>query len=609
MSSITDKVIAYRLPQDGAEGEAYGVCLRRQENTLRVIVLQEGESNEEALKLGLQRLSDEDAVVNSLEDRYQCLQSQLSEEHSATKPKSCLSQETLLRWAIHHLERTKESEWTLLSQPRRPSVVVSAVGCTVASIVADNKLVSSTWSDAQKLLCSGEELVRQLRQASEKRMDRSLYDFIERTYLSNSTLFYSSVSQESPLLGLLHKWITAFMDYQHARYMRNSEVELQRQITDCQRSLRLARERRCLLANQADLIKRGNCYRRTKTVRSVPVEHVLYLVIAEKVTTRQFLFKERVPREFLEEVLAKPFARPYNYRHDFKGMHSRPSPFSASGVDHANRILASALTSPAPKAESAQAGACVNGLDMQHPRTSIDEGDNVDGLETCHSVALSSTDDLGELDVNTHIVRATKVTPGWGSCASSSDGKAVVGRTIIATSTATNAVAVSSTIRAEKQTGADLPSPAPSALSVSDNPQHVLAEVKNHFESVQETLLDCFEEYEQLEKKYSKTVEHSRQLLETLEARDDEVGRLRESLSHATRGQGLAGRLIASLKQNQHRPSKSYSCNGYQNCADEAPLHLETSSTLHADNFAKHVEYLLEDTLDFVRGAAAAPSM
>ncbi|AYU82592.1 hypothetical protein, unknown function [Leishmania donovani] len=617
MNSITNRVIAYRLPQDGAGEEAYGLCLRKEGNTLRVMLLQKEDNYERPLRSVLRKLSDEDAVVSELENRFKSLQSSLIEENDAARQKKCRLQKRMLQWAIRRLEGVEEKEWALLSQQRCPSAMVSCIGCTVASIAVGKSLVSSTWTDAQRLFRSGKEMVLQLRQVGEQRMDRSLYDSIEETYLSDSTLSYSSVSQESLSLGVLHKWITAFMDYQRACYMEGGDAELQQQMTDCQSSLESARERRSSLAKQVDLIKKGNCYSRTQTVRSVPIEHVLYLMTSEKVTTRQYLLKERVPLESLEEALTNSLAGPQSAR-GCRDEKTRMTALSFPRVEHpvaearhTDRTPTGASKHPSPKAESARAGSRVSGRHVRRPRASTDDGGNMDGAESRCAAVPSSTDSLREQRDKIHAAREVKRASRRSSGSLLSSGKAAVARAMETTTTTTGAVAASfsSTTHADRETGASFPSCEPSTPSASADAQHVLADVKNHFKNVQETLLACLEEYEQLEDKYSNTVEQSKQLLHTLEERDDEIARLREDLSRATKKQLLASRLISLLQRNQRGASSGGRCNEDQNCSDEARLQPKTSSACDAGTFARHVEYLLDDTLDFVRGAAAAPVM
>ncbi|CAG9582132.1 hypothetical protein LMJF_34_2550 [Leishmania major strain Friedlin] len=616
MNSITDRVIAYRLPQNGAGEEAYGLCLRREGNTLRVMLLQEENNYERPLRSVLCKLSDVDAVVSELENRFQSLRSSRLEENDAARQKKCRLQKRMLQWAIRRLEGVEEKEWALLSQQPRPSAMISAVGCTVSSIAAGKSLVSSTWADAQRLLRSGKEMVLQLRQVGEQRMERSLYDSIEETYLSDSTLSYSSVSQESLSLGILHKWITAFMDYQRACYMEGGSVELQQQLISCQSSLESARERRSSLAKQADLIKKGHCYSRTQTIHSVPIEYVLHLMTSEKVTTRQYLLKERVHLESLEEALVKSLVGPQNAHGCRNEKKARMTTLSSPRVEHSvaearhtDRTPIGASTHPSPKAESARTGTWVSGRHVRRPHASTDDGGNMDGAESRCAAMSSLTDSLREQTEKTHVVREVKGASRKNSGSPLSSGKAAVTRAMTTTTTATGAVAASfsSTTQADRETGESFPSREPSAPSASADAPHVLADVKNHFKNVQETLLACLEEYEQLEEKYSNTVEQSKQLLQTLEERDDEIARLREDLSRAAQKQLLANRVISLLQRNQLGASSGGRCNGPQNCSDEVRLQLTTSSACDAGTFAKHVEYLLDDTLDFVRGAAAAP--
>lgn len=617
MNSITDRVIAFRLPQDGVEEEAYGLCLRREGNTLRVMMLQEN-NHERPLRSVLRKLSDEDAVVSELENRFQSLQPNLLEENDEARQKKCRLQKRMLQWAVRRLEGVDEKEWALMSQQHRPSAMVSSVGCTAASIAEGKSLVSSTWVDAQRLLRSGKEMVLQLRQVGEQRMDRSLYDSIEETYLSDSTLSYSSVLQESLSLGVLHKWITTFMDYQRVCYMEDGGAELQQQMPACQSSLQSARERRSSLAKQADLIKKGNCYSRTQTVRSVPIEDVLYLMTFEKVTARQYLLKERIPLESLEEALRKSLVGPQSacgFRHEEQARISTVSfprvEHTVTEATHTNRTPTGASTHPSPEAESARTGAWANGRHVPRLRASTDDGGNMNDAESRCAAVPSSADALREQTDETHVARGVKRASRRNSGSSLSDGKVAVTHAMTTTATATGAVTASfsSTTQAVRENGASFPSREPSAPSASGDAQHVLADIKNHFKNVQETLLACLEEYEQLEEKYSNTVEQSKQLLQTLEERDDEIARLREDLSQATQKQLLASRAISPLQQNQFEASSGDRRNGHQNCGDEVRLQFTTSSACDAGAFARHVEYLLDDTLDFVRGAAAAPVM
>ncbi|KAG5491680.1 hypothetical protein JIQ42_01586 [Leishmania sp. Namibia] len=617
MSSITDKVIAYHHPQEGAEKEAYGLYFRREGSTLRVILLQEDDDYERPLNSVLRKLSDEDVVVNSLENRFQSLHSKQLEDNGATKQKSCRLQKIMLQWAVHRLKGIEEKEWVRLSQHHRPSALLSAVGCTVACIAAGKSLASTTWNDAQRLLRSGKEMVQQLREVGEKQMDMCLYSSIGETYLSDSTLAYSSVWQESPPLGLLHKWITDFMDYQRACYMEDGHAELQQQINSCEKRLQSARERRGLLAKQADLIRKGNCYKRTHMVHSVPVEHVLFLMTAEKVTTRQYLLKDRVPFESLEDALSKLHVSPPSGRDSCVVGQRRIAAFSftraerpVAGTSRANGTLTAAASHPATKAESARTRTWANETHVRQLPASTREGSGMDGVESLGVVAPSPTDPSDELKGKAHAsVKVKRPSRGNGR-ASSAGGKAAVACTVTTTAATGFVTASCSSITlADSRNGVSFLSQASSAPSASNDTVSALADVKNDFHNAQESLLACLEEHAQLAEKYSKTVDQSKQLLQMLEKRDDEIARLREALSQATRKQILADRVMALLQTAQQGTSNEGRCNGLQNSSDVSQLGLATSTAFDAGTFAKRVESLLDDTLDFVRGVTAAPVM
>ncbi|KAG5468299.1 hypothetical protein LSCM1_02278 [Leishmania martiniquensis] len=617
MSSITDKVIAYRLPQEGAEKEAYGLYLRREGNTLRVILLQEDGDCEPPQKSVLRKLSDQDVFVDSLESRFQSLPSKQLEDDSVAKHKSYRLQKIMLQWAIHRLEGIEEKEWMLLSQQRDPPALVCAVGCTVARIAAGKSLVSPTWSDAQTLLRSGKEMVRQLREVGEQRMDMCLYDSIGETYLSDSTLACSSVWEKSPALGILHKWITAFMDYQRTRYIEDGPAGLQHQINGCGRELQLARERRGSLAKQADLISKGNCYRRTHTVRGVPIEHVLYLMTTEKIATRQYRLKDRIPLESLEDVLAESFPSPRSARGSrVVGQRKVPTfPFaraegSVAGTSRADGIT-TAVSDPAAEAESTRTRTWLKERHARRPRASAGEGSGMNGVESRCAAAPSPTDPSGEHKGKDRASMKSKWPSLGNSRAASSGGKAVAARASTTTA-ATDCVASSSSSAtpANCLKGLSFLSKEPSTPAVSNGTVTALEDVKNHFKNAQESLLACLEEYAKLEEKYSNTVEQSKQLLLILAKRDDEIMQLREALSQATQQQHLADRFVAQLKQaQQHGASNGGRCSGSHNSSDGLQLRVAASTAFDAGTFERRAEYLLDDALDFVRGATAAPVM
>ncbi|KAK7196829.1 hypothetical protein NESM_000623800 [Novymonas esmeraldas] len=635
MNPIADQIVAYRVPEGDAraeeEAEAYGLCLRREGNALRVMLLQREDNREEPLRLVLRKISDEDVVVSSLENRFQSLQSKLSEEHKAGgQSRSCRVQETMLQWAVRRLEGTEEKEWEALSRQRRPSAVTAAVACTVASIAAGGALVSSTWVEAQVLLRSGKDVVQRLRRLGERPMERSLYDSVEETYLSDPPVSYASVSQEPPLLGALHKWITALMDFQRARYMEDEKAELQQQITGCQCSLQSARERRGSLAEQAELINKGNCYSRTQTVRSIPVQQLLYLVTAEKVTTRQYLLKERAPLELLEEALAKSFTSPRSARQgrdDEQAMAAasastpagRRSAAETSVVETAQRA---AVPRAAPSAEPTRLGAWVNGHYVRRPGLPVACNDGRDCGVGCASAAASPPiGTLPTVATTAPALTSQEKERHPHSNRTLSSGGAVGG--------VSAAVAVPLAIRrdagtappsslpwvhAGKQNGAPAQSLAPSVLSSPDDAHHVLADVKNHFTSVQETLLACFAEYEQLEHKYAHTVEQSRQLLQTLEERDGEIARLRADLSRAAAASFLTRHGSASPQTPRRRGGVNGGqngdlSNGHGRRTESVPCRRASDTAAPVDSLAQRIACLLDDTLDFVRGAAAAPVM
>ncbi|KPI90511.1 hypothetical protein ABL78_0441 [Leptomonas seymouri] len=619
MNQLADKVVAYRLPDEGNE-EMYGICIRREGDTLRVMVLQKEDNREAPLKTVLRKLSDEDGIVNSLESRFNSLQTKLSEERNAGgKSKNCRLQETMLQWAAHRLDGVDAIEWQRLAQERHPSAVMEAVGCAAASIATDAKLGSSAWTDAQKLFGSGKEMVAKLRHAGEQRMDKNLYSSLEAGYISNCSLSYALVAQESPSLGILHKWIAAVVDYQRARYMEDGEAELQQQLAGCQNGLQSARERRSSLMEQAELINTGNCYFRTQAVRSVPIDCVLHLMTAEKVTTRQYLLKEAAPMKLLDEVMGRPFVSTRGSRgNGLEDSLTRNGFQSARTVDvpglRGNRTNAGVDIPPIhiPKVESARTMAWMGDRFARNQRSLENEAGgkaagSSNGVDTV-TIPKASPRYASNLAA-TEAVDSGAETPVPVANGAHPNGAAAPS---LCSSSATPSPTTPS-IRVEVKQRGESASDQGRALSARHGgaePMQVLTDVRNNFKNVQAVLLACLEDYQELEDKYASTVEHSKQLLQTLESRDQAIARLQQELSAA----------VASQTSRKGVPTQVGGGGANHAARRRIPedMHTSGSATTYVpdadifgdgDSFEQRFEQMLFDTLEFLQGAESTPSI
>lgn len=646
MNQLADKVVAYRLPDEGNE-EMYGLCIRREGDTLRIMVLQKEENREAPLKSVLRKLSDEDVIVNSLEDRFSTIQAKLAKErNTGGQAKNYRLQETMLQWATHRVEGIDGEEWRRLARERNPSDVVRAVGCAAGSIAADAKHVSSAWADAQKFFNKGRGVSAELRKAGEQRMNRTLYNSLEETYVADSSLSYALVAQESPTLSVLHKWITALVDYQRARYMEDGEAELQQQLSGCHNSLVSARERRGSLMEQAALINAGNCYIRTQTVRSVPMECVLSLMTAEKVTTRQYLLKEAAPLELLDELMNRPPATARSAR----GSRQEDS-FYRSGFLSARTVDAPGLSSNRtntgveippihiPKMESARVGTWVGGRFVRNQPPSVRET----GLAsltanttttTTTAAAAGSSSSRGAAGTNA-TAAVPKVSPRHALARVVAGEAAASALAIDTPRSATNAATASAAAAAASPSSSSTaPSPTTPAIAVelrphsaaasqsrvlsarhgAGEPMQVLTDVRNNFKNVQAVLLACLDDYQQLEDKYASTVEHSKQLLETLENREQVITRLQQELAAAT----AAASAQAAATQSTPTPSRgtrastaARRCNldEMYTSGSETPYTPDVDDEVEEESFEERFEQMLYDTLEFLQGAESTPSV
>lgn len=621
MNQLADKVVAYHLPEDGDE-EMYGLCIRREGDTLRVMVLQKDDNREMPLRSVLRKLSDEDGIVNSLEGRFGLLQTKLAKERSAgARSKNYRLQETMLQWAAHRLEGVDAEEWRRLAQEHCPSAVAKAVGCAAASIATDAKLVSSAWSDAQQFFLRGKDLVADIRQIGERRMSQSLYSSLEEGYISDSSLSYASVAQESPFLSILHKWITALVDYQRVRYMEDGEAELQQQLSGCLNSLQSAKERRGSLMEQAELINAGNCYIRTQAVHSVPIECVLYLMTAEKVTTRQYLLKETASLESLDEVLSRPAASARSARgsrqEDALGRSGLLSARTADVPPQSSNCTNAGVQIPSlpiPKVESGRVGTWVGGRFVRRQRTPETKGDgNAAGIRSRDTSAHHMGSAAAILKASPRYAFAPAAMEAVESDVETRGSASHAGRCVEATaalplSSSSSAPAPTAPpTRVEGKQRMEPASQGTAAVSAHAGPEQmqVLADVRNNFKNVQTVLLGCLEDYQKLEDKYASTVENSKQLLQALEDRDQLIERLQEDLVAATRapppeGDGWSGLHAGCV-------------NGAARHRDLDDMYVSASETLYSPNtvggdadpnsFEHRFEQMLYDTLEFLQGA------
>lgn len=618
MSQLADKVVAYRLPDDGGE-EMYGLCIRREGDTLRVMVLQKEDNREAPLKSVLRKLSDEDRIVNSLEARFNSLQSQLAKERNAgSQTKNYRLQETMLQWATHRVEGIDPEEWRRFALERHPSAVVKAVGCAAASIAAGAKLVSSNWVDAQRLFSKSKEIAAEVRKAGEQRMNKALYNVLEEGYISDPSLSYALVAQESPSLGILHKWITALVDYQRARYIEDDEAELQQQLTGCHNSLQSAKERRGSLMVQAELINTGNCYIRTQTVRSVPIECVLSLMTAEKVTTRQYLLKEAAPLELLDEVVSS--RQPVSAR-SIRGSRQEDS------LAHTGSLSARTMGAPSrcgnctnagveippipiPKVESARVGTWAGGRVVRKPPPPANEaGGGVAAATPKTSPQLASASaavEAAKFGAQSPITAANGVPRSGAAAAPSASSSST------APSPRDFATARIGGIAGELASQGR----ALSARHGGAEAMQVLTDVKNNFQSVQAVLLDCLEDYQKLEDKYASTVEHSRQLLQTLEGRDQMIARLQQELAATTTAVAVhAGDAANSVpavhpcNAGVHSPAKRRNLDDMYISGSETPNAPCADDLVDENSFEQRFENMLYDTLEFLQGADSIPDM
>jgi hypothetical protein len=633
MNQLADKVVAYSLPDEGNE-VMYGLCIRREGDTLRVMVLQKDDDREAPLKSVLRKLSDEDSIVNTLENRFSSLQAKLTKERNAGGlSKNYRLQETMLQWATHRLEGIDAEEWRRLAQQRHPSAVVKAVGCAAASIASDAKLVSSAWTDAQKLFGKGKDMPTDLRRAGEQRMNKTLYNSLEETYITDSSLSYALVAQEAPSLSILHKWITALVDYQRARYMEDGEAELQQQLAGCQNSLQSARERRGSLMEQAALINTGNCYIRTQTVRSVPVDCVLSLMTAEKVTTRQYLLKDAAPLELLDEVMSRAPASARSARgsrqedsfarHDFLSARIVGAPTTTL---RGNRTGSGVEIPPIhiPKVESARVGTWMGGRFVRNERPSLSEAaENTagsSGSARSGHIAGGSTVAIPKVSPRHTLAHVAPETVNSGAETPSSATNGAAHTDAAAGSPSSSSPAPSPTTPSMHIDAKQISEPTSqgrmlSARHGAAEPMQVLMDVKNNFISVQAVLLACLDDYQKLEDKYASTVEHSRQLLQTLEHREQTIAQLQQeratALAAAATATQLASKTMSTALHDacvgtsaRHRILEDMYTSG--SATPPVPTADDMDDT---DSYEQRFEQMLYDTLEFLQGTASAPTM
>ncbi|KPA82322.1 hypothetical protein ABB37_03417 [Leptomonas pyrrhocoris] len=602
MNPFTDKIVAYRIPDEGAE-ERYGLCIRRESDMLRVMVMQREDNREVPLQSVLRKLADEDAIMKSLEERLNSLQAKLAKEgNTGGQSSNYRLQETMLQWATRRLEGVDAEEWRRLAQERHPSAVVKAVGCAAASIATDAKLVSSAWTDAQSLFSKGRELTAELRCAGEHRMSKALYNSLVG-YISDSSLSYALVAQASPSLSMLHKWITALVDYQRARYMEDGEAEQQQQLIRYENSLRAARGRRGSLMEQADLINGGNCYIRTQAVRSVPMDCVLHPMAAEKVTTRQYLLKEPAPMEMLDDVMRRPLTSVRSARSSRQeDSFPRRDVLSARSVDapglRGNRTNAGVKVPPIsiPKVESAGAGMWSGGGVVRSQRSLEKEGNGNGAVSKVNPphVGTRAATEAADRGVN-------GVHPDGAASPSSSPSSS---------STAPSPRPLSMRVEVKQLDEPDSSQRRMlSARHGGTEPMQVLTDVRNNFRSVQAVLLACLEDYQKLEDKYASTVEHSKQLLHTLESRDHVIAHLQQELTAVTGVQAASKTMPVQPRDGcgsdavRHRNLDELFNSGLA-----TPHAVNAESFGDEDSFERHFEQLLYDTLEFLQGAESTPS-
>lgn len=583
-NQIADQVVAYRILDSAArEEQLYGLCIRKEGDIVRVVGLQIVEQNDKLLQLLATKSTEEVSLIATLNRRLEILEEKISEQLSDhTRSKSYRLQDALLQWALQRVEGIQSNEWEVLARQESPSPILHAVGRAFAAIVSQKAFSSSPWELAQSTFSKGQDSVNILRRLRHDPMPRDVYDSIDSECLSEICSSYTAAVKECLTLGAIHKCVTALMDYQRARFMENCETELQQQITVCQSSIHTAEERLHHLRNQINLVQNGRCYSRMQTVRSVPLSDVLFVVASEKITTRQYLLNGKAEASHNQKLLDESICK-------------RGRLIGARNIERDTKTQESSPSS-APHSMS---------QNLVNRQISVRDSSRTHSSNSC---STSSYVMVGNA-LGSHAVNSLHVAQSSSTSGSTNSGIARDDSGQLADFPTRNLPTVEGCIENAPHTSVSSFAVASQARNTPSHPpvtpflpqileKSALATIKQSFDIVHEALAEYISDSNSMEERYTDLMHYSRKLLEVIKEKEDEADELRSYISATHQRLLLSTALIALLRNERV-------LNGTEeNLKSEIYIGSGTSKVSNNDHLV--LKSLLNETLDFIRGAAAA---
>lgn len=216
-------------------------------------------------------LAEEDRFIASCEKKLAELQSKAAASRlgAGVSPDNKLK-EKWLRWAKDGLRRIAAADFQrTTASRRRPSGTVVEVVCSAVAAIAKGAENPVDWGSVQEVFADP-ALVEKLCQLDAEPMPSSVHGMVMKHYFPNPLFVLQEATKHSQALGALHKWVTAYMEFQRQRLTGSEDLEFQQQREELLKGLTMAQQRRDRLQEDIDLSRRGMLFRRTNRIKVVP---------------------------------------------------------------------------------------------------------------------------------------------------------------------------------------------------------------------------------------------------------------------------------------------------------------------------------------------------
>ncbi|CAD2214944.1 hypothetical protein AGDE_12681 [Angomonas deanei] len=256
------KIVAFKV----GHTECIGYVFSEDLTELRVYTYRSVHYSPAQLERMRAKIREEEELLTSLRDKKAGLQERLR----TTSASDSSAEEMLLRFAVQSVERIPPAEWSSF-YANTSSSDARLVCSTVIEILKNEPAKRPlSWADIRPFLLRP-DFVKVISGSDQKSLSSEMYNAI----LEKDALYSVDLSQESRCVVSLHRWITAYMDYQRAKYFDSTNRETVEQIENTRICEESAEQRRVSLEKELHFMEGGCVYRRTANVVKITPSQVV----------------------------------------------------------------------------------------------------------------------------------------------------------------------------------------------------------------------------------------------------------------------------------------------------------------------------------------------